>query len=102
LSPAGNFGFTLISAQAILCLSRYTPSTSLSDYHDNLLPDFREAEHYWVIESRLNHAPDVTLGEYHSRVRNPKATFALSLFRRVVVSFAELQQKWLTSSLEPR
>ncbi len=47
---------------------------------------------YWVIESRLHHALDVTLGEDHSRVRNPKAAFALSLFRRVVVSFA---QAWL-------
>jgi predicted transposase YbfD/YdcC len=47
---------------------------------------------YWTIESRLHHALDVTLGEDHSRVRNPKAAFALSLFRRVVVSFA---QAWL-------
>ena len=43
---------------------------------------------YWVIESRLHHALDVTLGEDHSRVHNSKAAFALSLFRRVVVSFA--------------
>jgi hypothetical protein len=48
---------------------------------------------YWVIESRLHHALDVTLREDHSRVRNPKAAFALSLFRRVVVSFAQV---WLT------
>jgi len=47
---------------------------------------------YWVIESRLHHALDVTLREDHSRVRRPKAAFALSLFRRVVVSFA---QAWL-------
>lgn len=47
---------------------------------------------YWVIESRLHHALDVTLGEDHSRVRNPKAALALSLFRRVVVSFAQV---WL-------
>jgi hypothetical protein len=47
---------------------------------------------YWVIESRLHHALDVTLAEDHSRVRHPKAAFALSLFRRVVVSFA---QAWL-------
>lgn len=45
---------------------------------------------YWVIENRLHHALDVTLGEDHSRVRNPKAAFALSLFRRVVVSFAQV------------
>jgi len=44
---------------------------------------------YWVIESRLHHALDVTLGEDHSRVRNPRAAFALSLFRRMVVSFAQ-------------
>ena len=49
---------------------------------------------YWVIESRLHHALDVTLGEDRSRVRNPQAAFALSLFRRVVVSFA---QAWLTA-----
>jgi hypothetical protein len=56
---------------------------------------------YWVIESRLHHALDVTLGEDHSRVRNPKAGFALSLFRRVVVSFA---QAWLEAcrKLNPR
>jgi hypothetical protein len=47
---------------------------------------------YWVIESRLHHALDVTLREDHSRVRQPQAAFALSLFRRVVVSFA---QAWL-------
>jgi hypothetical protein len=47
---------------------------------------------YWVIESRLHHALDVTLGEDQSRVRNPKAAFALSLFRRVAVSFAQV---WL-------
>lgn len=45
---------------------------------------------YWVIESRLHHALDVTLGEDHSRVRQPNAAFALSLFRRVVVSFAQV------------
>ena len=45
---------------------------------------------YWVIESRLHHALDVTLGEDHSRVRNSNAAYALSLFRRVVVSFAQV------------
>ena len=56
---------------------------------------------YWVMESRLHHALDVTLGEDHSRVRNPKAALALSLFRRVVVSCA---QAWLTAGrkLNPR
>ena len=34
----------------------------------------------------------MTLGEDHSRVHNSKAAFALSLFRRVVVSFAQV---WL-------
>ena len=47
---------------------------------------------YWVIESRLHHALDVTLREDHSRVRHPRAALALSLFRRVVVSFAQV---WL-------
>jgi len=56
---------------------------------------------YWVIESRLHHALAVTLGEDHSRVRNPKAAFALSLFRRVVVSFAQV---WIDQcrKLNPR
>jgi predicted transposase YbfD/YdcC len=45
---------------------------------------------YWVIESRLHHALDVTLGEDHSRVRDSNAAYALSLFRRVVVSFAQV------------
>jgi hypothetical protein len=45
---------------------------------------------YWVIESALHHALDVTLHEDQSRVRHPKAAFVLSLFRRVVVSFAQL------------
>jgi predicted transposase YbfD/YdcC len=56
---------------------------------------------YWVIESRLHHALDVTLGEDRSRVRQPKAAFALSLFRRVVVSFAQV---WLEAcrKINPR
>jgi predicted transposase YbfD/YdcC len=56
---------------------------------------------YWTIESRLHHALDVTLAEDHSRVRNPKAAFALSLFRRLVVSFA---QAWLAQcrKINPR
>lgn len=45
---------------------------------------------YWVIESRLHHALDVTLGEDHSRVRHPNAAYVLSLFRRLVVSFAQV------------
>lgn len=47
---------------------------------------------YWVIESRLHHALDVTLVEDHSRVRHPNAALVLSMFRRVVVSFAQV---WL-------
>jgi hypothetical protein len=43
---------------------------------------------YWVIESRLHHALDVTLGEDQSRVRHPNAVWVLAMFRRVVVSFA--------------
>jgi predicted transposase YbfD/YdcC len=56
---------------------------------------------YWVIESRLHHALDVTLGEDQSRVRNFQAAFALSLFRRVVISFAQV---WLEEcrKLNPR
>ncbi len=47
----------------------------------------------WVIECRLHHALDVTLRKDHSRVRNPKDAFALSLFRRLVVSSAQV---WVT------
>jgi len=45
-----------------------------------------------VIENALHHALDVTLREDHSRVRRTQAAFVLSLFRRMVVSFA---QAWL-------
>ena len=44
---------------------------------------------YWVIESRLHHALDVSLDEDRSRVRNPKAALVLGLFRRLVVSVAQ-------------
>lgn len=56
---------------------------------------------YWTIESRLHHALDVTLGEDRSRLRHPKGAFALSLFRRLVVSFAQV---WLEEcrQLNPR
>jgi hypothetical protein len=50
---------------------------------------------YWVIESRLHHALDVTLEEDQSRVAHPNAALALSLFRRVVVSFG---QAWLVEA----
>jgi predicted transposase YbfD/YdcC len=49
---------------------------------------------YWVIESRLHHALDVTLAEDQSRVRQRNAALVLSLFRRVVVSFAQV---WLAA-----
>ena len=45
---------------------------------------------YWVIESRLPHALDVTRAADHSRVRHPNAALVLSMFRRVVVSFAQI------------
>jgi hypothetical protein len=44
---------------------------------------------YWVIESRLHHALDVSLDEDRSRVRNPNAALVLGMFRRVVVSVAQ-------------
>jgi len=43
---------------------------------------------YWVIESRLPHCLDITLGEDQSRVRTPKAARVLGTIRRVVVSLA--------------
>jgi hypothetical protein len=43
---------------------------------------------YWVIESRLHHCLDTTLGEDRSRVRTPKAARALGTLRRVMVSLA--------------
>jgi hypothetical protein len=44
---------------------------------------------YWVIESRLHHALDVSLDEDRSRVRNPNAALVLGMFRRLVVSLAQ-------------
>ena len=43
---------------------------------------------YWVIESRLHHCLDVTLGEDRSRVRTPTAARVLGTIRRVIVSLA--------------
>ena len=43
---------------------------------------------YWVIESRLHHALDVTMQEDHSRVRTPNAARVLGTIRRVVLSLA--------------
>ena len=44
---------------------------------------------YWVIESRLHHALDVSLDEDRSRVRNANAALVLGMFRRLVVSMAQ-------------
>lgn len=44
---------------------------------------------YWVIESKLHHALDISLDEDRSRVRHPKAALVLGLFRRLVVSLAQ-------------
>jgi hypothetical protein len=44
---------------------------------------------YWVIESRLHHALDISLDEDRSRVRHPNAALVLGMFRRLVVSVAQ-------------
>jgi hypothetical protein len=44
---------------------------------------------YWIIESRLHHALDVSLDEDRSRVRHANAALVLGLFRRLVVSVAQ-------------
>jgi hypothetical protein len=44
---------------------------------------------YWVIESKLHHALDVSLDEDRSRVRHPKAALVLGLFGRLAVSIAQ-------------
>jgi hypothetical protein len=44
---------------------------------------------YWVIESRLHHALDISLDEDRSRVRHPNAALVLGMFRRLVVSIAQ-------------
>ena len=44
---------------------------------------------YWVIESRLHHALDVSLDEDRSRVRNPNAALILGMFPRLAVSVAQ-------------
>ena len=44
---------------------------------------------YWVIESKLHHALDVSLDEDRSRVRHRNAALMLGLFRRLVVSVAQ-------------
>ena len=44
---------------------------------------------YWVIESRLHQALDVSLDEDRSRVRHPNAALVLGMFRPLVVSVAQ-------------
>jgi anti-sigma factor RsiW len=44
---------------------------------------------YWIIESKLHQALDVSLDEDRSRVRNSNAALVLGLFRRLVVSVAQ-------------
>jgi hypothetical protein len=43
---------------------------------------------YWVVESRLHHCLDISMGEDQSRVRTPSAARVLGSIRRVVLSFA--------------
>jgi hypothetical protein len=45
---------------------------------------------YWIIESPLHHALDVSLDEDRSRVRNANASLVLGMFRRLVVSVAQV------------
>jgi len=44
---------------------------------------------YWVIESRLHHALDISLDEDRSRVRQANAALVLGMIRRLVVSVAQ-------------
>ena len=44
---------------------------------------------YWVIESRLHQALDLSLDEDRSRVRQANAALVLGMFRRLVVSVAQ-------------
>jgi hypothetical protein len=43
---------------------------------------------YWVIESRLHHCLDITMGEDLSRVRTPNSALVLGMIRRVVLSLS--------------
>jgi hypothetical protein len=43
---------------------------------------------YWVVESRLHHCLDISMGEDQSRVRTPTAARVLGSIRRVVLSLA--------------
>lgn len=43
---------------------------------------------YWVIESRLHHCLDMSMGEDLSRVRTPHSALVLGMIRRVVLSMS--------------
>lgn len=43
---------------------------------------------YWVIESRLHHCLDMSMGEDLSRVRTPRSALVLGMVRRVVLSLS--------------
>jgi hypothetical protein len=48
----------------------------------------RLKRNYWVIESRLHHCLDITMGEDSSRVRTPNSALVLGMIRRVVLSLS--------------
>jgi predicted transposase YbfD/YdcC len=48
----------------------------------------RLKRNYWVIESRLHHCLDLTMGEDSSRVRTPNSAWVLGMIRRVVLSLS--------------
>lgn len=48
----------------------------------------RLKRNYWVIESRLHHCLDMTMGEDLSRVRTPRSALVLGVIRRVVLSLS--------------
>jgi len=54
---------------------------------------------YWVIESRLHHALDISLDEDRSRVRHRNAAWVLGMFRRLAVSVANA---WLDGVQSPK
>jgi len=43
---------------------------------------------YWIIESRLHHCLDMSMGEDLSRVRTPRSALVLGIVRRVVLSLS--------------
>lgn len=48
----------------------------------------RLKRNYWVIESRLHHCLDLTMGEDTSRVRTPNSAWVLGMIRRVELSLS--------------